>query len=325
MKKLLFLLAVLLTTALASSAQTAQVATLSHEGTISTFYSANALKDAYAAAVDGDVITLSSGTFSAPSKIEKNITLRGAGMMPDADPTILTGDIIVQCPDSETDYFTLEGVYHNGDTRLYGSKDAKIIKCWLKSLILSGNSPKINSNLMVIQTRAMAVSNGYYSDVMFINCMLSKLSFGSNGFAGSFTNCVMNGNNVFNTNNSYLKNCIITTDSTSSSWFPSSTTASYCYFIGKATDPFRYSPSTTNVVNNTLTAEDIFKDLVTYELKDEYAGSWLGEDGTQVGAHGGMLPFDPTPTNPQITKFNVSSKTTADGMLSVDIEVKTND
>ncbi len=64
--------------------------------------------------------------------------------------------------------------------------------------------------------------------------------------------------------------------------------------------------------------------MVTYELKDEYAGSWLGDDGTQAGAHGGFLPFDPTPTNPQITKFNVSSKTTADGMLSVDIEVKAN-
>lgn len=47
-----------------------------------------------------------------------------------------------------------------------------------------------------------------------------------------------------------------------------------------------------------------------------------GTDGTEVGIYGGSLPYDPTPTNPQITKFNVASKTTADGKLSVDIEVK---
>lgn len=34
------------------------------------------------------------------------------------------------------------------------------------------------------------------------------------------------------------------------------------------------------------------------------------------------LPYSAIPTNPQITKFNVASKTTADGKLSVDIEVK---
>ena len=46
-----------------------------------------------------------------------------------------------------------------------------------------------------------------------------------------------------------------------------------------------------------------------------------GTDGTEVGIYGGSLPYDPTPTNPQITKFNVAAKSTADGKLSVDIEV----
>ena len=45
-------------------------------------------------------------------------------------------------------------------------------------------------------------------------------------------------------------------------------------------------------------------------------------DGGEIGIYGGSLPYSAVPTNPQITKFNVASKTTADGKLSVDIEVK---
>lgn len=59
-----------------------------------------------------------------------------------------------------------------------------------------------------------------------------------------------------------------------------------------------------------------------YKLTEEAKAIMKGTDGTEVGIYGGSLPYDPTPTNPQISKFNVAAKTTADGKLSVDIEVK---
>ena len=37
--------------------------------------------------------------------------------------------------------------------------------------------------------------------------------------------------------------------------------------------------------------------------------------------YGGVLPYNSTPSYPQITKMNVANKTTADGKLSVEIEV----
>ena len=73
------------------------MATLNHEGTISTFYGTVALRQAHAAAVSGDVITLSSGTFLS-TDISKAVTIRGAGMdvtkVNDIvnEPTILSGD-----------------------------------------------------------------------------------------------------------------------------------------------------------------------------------------------------------------------------------------
>ena len=65
-----------------------------------------------------------------------------------------------------------------------------------------------------------------------------------------------------------------------------------------------------------------YSDDNDYKLTEEAKALIKGTDGTEVGIYGGNLPFDPTPTNPQISKFNVAAKTTADGKLSVDIEVK---
>jgi hypothetical protein len=73
----------------------------------------------------------------------------------------------------------------------------------------------------------------------------------------------------------------------------------------------------------TYTTEKAFMNLddEMFELTDEAKTKYLGTDGTQVGIHGGSIPFDITPTNPQITKCNVASKSTIDGKLSVDIQI----
>lgn len=67
MKKLFSLMLLFVATVLTNNAfaQGSLLATLNHEGTISTFYGAQAWKNAHDAAVNGDVITLSSGTFVA--------------------------------------------------------------------------------------------------------------------------------------------------------------------------------------------------------------------------------------------------------------------
>ena len=58
-----------------------------------------------------------------------------------------------------------------------------------------------------------------------------------------------------------------------------------------------------------------------YILKEEIATSFLGSDGTEVGIHGGMFPFDTRPSYMVVKKCNVANKSTIDGKLSVDIEV----
>ena len=65
-----------------------------------------------------------------------------------------------------------------------------------------------------------------------------------------------------------------------------------------------------------------YNDSEKYDLTDEAKTKYLGTDGKQIGIYGGSLPYEEDPTTPQITKCNVAAKSTADGKLSVDIEVK---
>lgn len=64
-------------------------------------------------------------------------------------------------------------------------------------------------------------------------------------------------------------------------------------------------------------------DLERFTLTDEAQAKYLGNDKTQVGIYGGSFPYSPNPTNPQIVKCDVASHSTADGKLSVDLQVAT--
>ena len=331
-------------------AQGSLLATLSHEGEISAYYGASALKAALTAAADGDVITLSSGQFTAVD-ITKAITLRGAGMSVNNDSTnthestIIQGDFQINLDDSLQGRIIMEGLYVNGNVTYAGTlKNAQFLKC---------------------RFNLLAYSNGKITNTSFIHCRFAdycKIAANSNA---SFINCVMNG--IIQTNsssniemancfvhffaksygrypkdclNTYFKNCILTYnyDGSDSSLFylPTSCTAYNCIGLGGSTINIFSNIASKNNTNTWIgtDASTIFKtykdfnttncisDSETFELTDEAKAKYLGVDGTQVGIHGGNLPYNEQPSTPQITKCNVAAKSTADGKLSVEIEVK---
>ena len=67
--------------------------------------------------------------------------------------------------------------------------------------------------------------------------------------------------------------------------------------------------------------ESLSTDLETYVLKSSVSDSIQSLDGSEVGIFGGFMPFDWRPSYSIIKRFNVANRTTADGKLSVDIEV----
>ena len=56
-------------------------------------------------------------------------------------------------------------------------------------------------------------------------------------------------------------------------------------------------------------------------LKSDFATSFLGNDGTEVGIHGGEAPYNPRPNYMVLKQCNVANQSTIDGKLSVEIQV----
>lgn len=310
---------------LTAGAQSMQVATLSHDGTITSYTSADALRRAYEAAVDGDVITLSSGVFNSVS-FEKRITVRGAGMGvkindtdPYIEPTIIKGYLKIVADGSTENCFRMEGILCSDEVDFQGLTNSQFSKCKFMSIRYSAGY-------------------GGFTDVTFINCVFEKGSFCYNS-SMNFYGCYLNGT-YFGQNSIFLlTNCIlvvkdygnprdvcvlknsIVINHRDDNWIGYCSQAYNTVCIGDLYNGCDlYNSLQQN--NGTVLPKDtqFFKEGTFYQLNDE-AKKYLGSDGTEVGIYGGSLPFDPTPTNPQIVKFNVAPKTTADGKLSIDIEV----
>ena len=315
MKKLFFMLTLLAVTALPSLAQSSLVATLVHDGNISTYYSANALKDAYNAAVDGDIITLSAGTFNA-TDITKRITIRGAGCELDKNPTILSGQFEIKDGDGNLEQQILMEGIHANYFNCRSLTNATFLKCEFATSETNIGGPNLIrflNNVNFIQCIISNLSSAGPDIITLNNCVIDN--FRSNTATGTvieINNCVINkvNNLVYVTcTNSFIK--------------PYNDTYNY-YSNSRLINcvvPLKVGINCENVNCKTV-PYDIEPFENGYHLKAEYASEWLGNDGKEIGIYGGSLPYDPTTTNPQISKFNVSSKTTADGKLSVDIEVK---
>lgn len=325
---MLFVAAVLTNNAFA---QGSLLATLNHEGTVSTFYGASAWKNAHDAAVNGDVITLSSGTFVAVD-ITKAITVRGAGMGIDstavAEPTVISGNFSINITEPGSNRLTLEGIYSNHSIYYNTVINPLFLKCRLSIIAAYGSGSRILRDASFIHCRIASVLS--LSENCSASCVNSVIQdpYSSNSLTSNFEfiNCCLIGDMGYVKSSSF-KNCIIS-DNNNDHYIGSSCTAYNCVCL-TADNYFR---DITNSTNKSLTEyATLFKtysggslnllDSETFELTDAAKTQYLGMDGTEVGIYGGNLPFDPTPSNPQITKCNVAAKSTADGKLSVDIEV----
>lgn len=324
MKRLFFLL-LNAVSVLALGAQSTQIASLCHGGEIKMFYSGNGLKEAYAEAADGDIITLSAGTFASTNLTGKKVTIRGAGMEDGPNRTVVTGSFDIKIlPTGENASFpmNIEGIYFNGDVRLGSIFDLSVIKCGFKNLrYLDAGSSLRNCTFLHCELKHCLIS---YNDAVlsFRNCYLGDTMMNGNiPTMYNLDNCTIEMSSGLSLG--YFANCLII----SSRYYGldieyGKGDAAGCVYVGPKDNVFKGSSSDSNRVFPAET--EFFKEGGKYyELRDDIAAEWLGNDGTQVGMHGGPTPFDPKTTNPQITRFDVSSKTTPDGKLAVDIEVKT--
>lgn len=349
MKKFFFLFVAAIVAASATYAQGSLLATLSHDGEISAFYGADALKSAMAAADNGDVITLSSGQFNAAT-INKAVTIRGAGMSMSNDSvnshgsTLIENSFTIDLADTLTGRLVMEGLYMKNDIKYSGHiKNAQFLKCRFKDFIANTDAKITNASF--IHCRFCGYKQLANSSAYFVNCVVGCPNSESTNSSIEFDNCFVKydyyssyGKWAKVVVNSLYKNCIIQYVGFLAGYddyckIPYSCTAYNCVGLGYS-NLFSNMPTGNKTNKYVSDISSVFKnykvtsngtyisDDNNFELTETAASTYLGLDGTQVGIYGGNLPYDENPTIPQITKCNVAAKSTADGKLSVDIEVK---
>lgn len=311
-------------------AQSQMVATLEHEGTISTFTGTNAFVDAHAAATHGDIITLSSGMFTAPSTLTKAVTVYGTGIVSDSvsAQTIINSDMTIDIPDSVPQKLTLEGLYFNDNYTIRGENAEQPLFSKCRIYQFSG----VTSDFYAVFNNCK-IRRFNPTSFTANNCYFFVQNWSSNTVAPIYANnCIIWTENAMSSlNSSIFTNCFLFHASESySPELPRTTSASYC--IGYLTRRYGENAFSDVIDNSTDQMVDslgaVFKtwrgnysDQETFELTDEAKAKYLGNDGTQIGIYGGAMPYDPTPSNPRITKFYLTPKP-SENKLEIQLEAK---
>lgn len=306
MKKLLLTLmaSVFCLTGARAEETTTLVATLSHEGSLKPFYGKEALKEAYAVARDGDIITLSAGTFTA-LPMNKNIVIRGVGMIADASSdntqTILTENLTVQLKDNEYE-FVLEGVWCDGSVEFTFKSDENkqkgvtLSKCGFAKYCTLGPTVygKLNS--------CVSAGNGGWDHIQLYqgyceNCAFRVIGDAQGDTPSVFRNCVITLYESHPSSSWYYSrfysdssftNCLIIGDGSLS--FDSNNAVHSCVGFCTNANNIDFFKNVTNSSNRMVTdRENFFKDssLLT-KTTDDYG------DLTSYGVKWSPLSFDGT-------------------------------
>ena len=198
--KRLFSLLVLALSFSAIFAQQTTVALLNHEGTITTYYGTEALTQAHKAAMHGDVITLSGGSFTAPSSWTKAVTLRGAGCYAgennNREVTSIGNTFKLAIPEEIETTMTFEGIdFKSSFSFSTKVKNTTFLKCHFGAAMSSVSCNTnfyncvLNNPLGNSLTFSGAGSN--LANVNLFNCYVFGPTNSSNYVTVNFTNCIV--------------------------------------------------------------------------------------------------------------------------------------
>lgn len=319
MKKLLLFVTALCLSSL-SFAQV-MVATLQHGDSLRVFYYADAFVDAYNAAVPGDVISLSAGSFT-PCNIDKDsLTIRGAGI----DKTFVEGLLLGAAINSPIRTFTMEGI--NGSyCNLYRNMEVHFRNVKFGSGYSDANNNRSTGEFI------NCIISGFHpnstSTLTLINSIIISVTQNSKS---SFINCIVEGNIFAHlTNTSFINSILVYYHSYHDGYsaLPQTALAQNCVGVKNSSSYLQSIFDQCVNQNSVLAPTSIFPNFSMdnlnperYILSDSAQAQYLGNDSTQVGLYGGFMPYKSTLTYPVISRLNVARQTTADGRLSVDIQV----
>lgn len=326
-------------------AQDTFVATLEHNGQYTNFYNNTALTAAYEAAEDGDVITLSSGTFTCPN-ITKGVTIRGIGLaqLEQNKKTYISTAFDVYAQDASRTV-NLEGVYLQNTMNIYSDGSAEtagtvnIIKTRCNAVnVLEKNSPTDTTTVKVNfyncwMNGEFKSNSASYTDIKVINCYITATCFTKSSEVSNtiFRNCYLNFDNLSAMAYSSFENCIIRFNGHLSCYLPNSATAINSVSFTNNNGSSSYNNSAfaiisysenCNYLGQNLDLNTVFSDQANFILQEEFAKKYLGTDGKEVGMYGG-IGYTTKVRYPIISTLSIGNgqTTSREGKLDVTIEL----
>ena len=309
-------------------------ATLQQGDVMTPFYGVEAFKDAYAAAKDGAVITLSSGKFNDVEKVAKQITVIGAyAFKPESSETTFLGSTQITA-----DNVKIEGVYFSGDVRLSSIRDTienfVIKRCWVDGFLTG--SEGYNKNTIVDQC-VIKTDNAIQHGLNYCikNSTIDRfLNYNEESYMAYITNCVVwRWCNYANNNTSTSRPYAVYKNNYLGIVMPGDNYRTLSIYSGSEFYNNRFftaRPSTidhltlefqTGCVNekNAKAGYLPTEKFLEYPAYPTYRT--VGSDGTPIGPYGGT-GFSEYPAIPRITSKSIDANSDAEGKINVKITVK---
>lgn len=318
MKKL-FTFVALMTIAINAQSQTL-TATLQQGDVITPFYGATAFKEAYEAANDGAIITLSPGLFDERT-IEKAITVYGSGAYGDDDQITYVPRIWIKHSGVR-----VEGLYvqYYLSVQNESSKNNVVRHCYIKNLSFDYNP----TNTMIDQCNIDQANCGGTGSI-YKNCTMRYLNGNNNALKPvTFINStVFHGYYGSHLNNNIFRNCVIGIEDDSKKLESPGQYYSNIFFRSAPEEGVKvdyvmtitYADGCVHSDNTVDTFNNLFQGKTDLSLFPNT--NKKGDDNTKVGPEGGS-GYKLYPAIPRIISKSIDRQTDAQGKINVNIQVK---
>ena len=301
-------------------------ATLQQGSNIKAFFGKDAFKQAYEAAKDGAIITLSTGTFNSVESIEKSISIIGYYAFSYSGRTSINSTKI------KADNVKMEGLYFSDNVELGKISNCHIKRCYLNNRL---TSTETHTNTFIDQ----CVVKYDYAIGTGVNYVIKNSTL----YAFYVMNTV--------DNKAQITNCVIWRYFSSYSpdsqlkqpyaIYMNNVLGVYAYYSGKThsvnecsefyynyfadTDASKYNfyiSFPTGCINQGNSTSYYVYYSGTYPADDHNWADKKGMDGTVVGIMGGS-GFNGYPSIPRITSSSIDNHTDSQGKLNVKISATT--
>ena len=332
MKKITLFLIFLLLAVVYSTAQ--KSVALHSNGTTTIFDGDTSLTEAYDASITGDTLYVSGGHFTAPATIDKGLVIIGAGynLVSTAvtQKTYILNTSNINLGANASNLY-LEGMefaagFGKGTS---GPLNFSFIRCkingGLNFTAAGGAGPPTNASIIQCDIALnMNLSSLTYSVIS--NCIIREQ------IASSVNNIIKN--NILLVGVYPTAYCSLNTFY--NNIFSANVNQTYVYGSGSNND-FQYNifawpdPSlgTTPIDLNNYKGIDVSTVYVNasegdFHLLGDASTTYLGDDGTEVGIYGGLVPFKEgaVPINPHISQKSIQTTTNSNGFLNISFTVE---